>query len=346
MLVDLSNYNIVVIIPAYGVEHELGAVLESIPAYVRHIVVVNDASPDGTGAVIRAACLRDARIVPVTHTKNQGVGGAMISGYKQALEFQPQIVVKLDGDGQMLARDIPALVAPLIAGQADFTKGNRFRDFQSLARMPVVRRIGNLALSFLSKSATGYWNCFDPTNGFLALRGEVLAQMPLEHIHKSYFFEISQLSQLYLIGACLRDVPMPARYAGETSNLSITKVLFEFPPALLGVFTRRILLHYFLYDFSIGSVYMLAGSPLFLFGLIFGSLEWVHYASRGIPAPTGTVMLATLTVILGIQFLLSVVSIDLQSVPREPLSKPLDQSPWESAVPNPGSPVGSGTGWV
>ena len=129
---------------------------------------------------------------------------------------------------------------------------------------------------------------------------------------------------------------MPARYADETSNLSITKVLFEFPPALLGVFMRRILLHYFLFDFSIGSVYMLAGLPLFLFGLIFGSLEWVHYASRGIPAPTGTVMLATLTVMLGIQFLLSAVSIDLQSVPREPLSKALDVQPWD----HPGSRTG------
>ena len=327
MLVDLSNYNITVIIPAYNVERELGAVLESIPEYVRHIVVVNDASSDGTGNVIAVACLHDKRIIPVMHTKNQGVGGAMISGYKKVLELQPQIVVKLDGDGQMSARDIPALIMPLITGQADFTKGNRFRDFQALARMPVIRRVGNLALSFLSKSATGYWNCFDPTNGFLALRGEVLAQMPLEIIHKSYFFEISQLSQLYLIGACLRDVPMPARYADETSNLSIMKVLFEFPPALLRVFLRRIVLHYFLYDFSIGSVYMLAGLPLFLFGLIFGGSEWFHYASRSIPAPTGTVMLATLTVILGFQFLLSAVSIDLQSVPREPLSRPLDVPP-------------------
>ena len=327
MMVDLSNYNIVVVIPAYRVEHELDAVLTSIPAFVRHIVVVNDASPDATGEVIRAAGLRDERIVPVTHARNQGVGGAMISGYKKALELQAQIVVKLDGDGQMSARDIPTLIAPLIAGQADFTKGNRFRDFPALARMPFVRRVGNLALSFMSKLATGYWNCFDPTNGFLAMRGEVLEQMPLEHLHKSYFFEISQLSQLYLIGACLRDVPMPARYASETSNLSIVKVLFEFPPKLMGVLSRRILLHYFLYDFSIGSVYLMAGLPLFLFGLIFGSLEWIRYASRGIPAPTGTVMLATLTVILGIQFLLSAVSIDLQSVPREPLSKALDLPP-------------------
>jgi glycosyltransferase involved in cell wall biosynthesis len=324
MTVELSKYHLVVVIPAYRVERELGAVLASIPPYIRHIVVVNDASPDGTAAVLSEAARRDGRIVPVTHAKNRGVGGAMVSGYRKALELGAQIVIKLDGDGQMSPDDIPALVAPLISGQADFTKGNRFRDFLALSQMPFVRRIGNVALSFLAKSATGYWNCFDPTNGFLALRGEVLARLPLERIHHSYFFEISQLSQLYLIGACLRDVPIPARYASETSSLSISRVLVEFPPRLVTVFLRRILLHYFLYDFSMGSMYLLVGLPLFLFGLIFGSFEWVHYASRGIPAPTGTVMLATLTVILGIQFLLSAISIDLQSVPREPLSRPLE----------------------
>jgi glycosyltransferase involved in cell wall biosynthesis len=324
MASDLSKYNIIVIIPAYRVERELGRLLAAIPAYVRHIIVVNDASPDGTADVLDWACQHDERITSVTHTQNQGVGGAMISGYRRALALGAQIVVKLDGDGQMSPADIPALIAPLITGQADFTKGNRFRDFLALSRMPFIRRIGNIGLSFLAKSATGYWNCFDPTNGFLAMRGEVLERLPLERIHKSYFFEISQLSQLYLIGACLHDVPIPARYANETSSLSISRVLAEFPPSLTAVFLRRILLHYFLYDFSIGSVYMLVGLPLFLFGLIFGSLEWIHYASRNIPAPTGTVMLATLTVILGIQFLLSAVSIDLQSVPREPISRPLD----------------------
>lgn len=323
MPADLSSFNIVVIIPAYRVERELQGVLSSIPTYVRHIVVVNDASPDGTARVLQEACARDARITPVSHLTNQGVGGAMVSGYRKAIELKAEIVVKLDGDGQMSSEDIPALIAPLVSGQADFTKGNRFHDFLALSNMPLVRRLGNVGLSFFAKSATGYWNCFDPTNGFIAMRGEVLKSLPLERLHKSYFFEISQLSQLYLIGACLRDVPISARYAGESSSLSILKVLVEFPPALLAVFLRRIVLHYLLYDFSIGSVYILVGLPLLLFGLIFGSIKWIHYASRGIPAPTGTVMLATLTVILGIQFLLSAVSIDLQSVPREPISKPL-----------------------
>jgi glycosyltransferase involved in cell wall biosynthesis len=323
-MAELSKYNIIVIIPAYKVERELGGVLASVPPFVRKIVVVNDASPDNTAGVIRAATSRDDRIVSITHDKNQGVGGAMISGYKKALELGAQIVVKLDGDGQMSPNDIPALVIPLTEGKADVSKGNRFRDFSALSKMPFVRRMGNLALSFLVKSATGYWSCFDPTNGFVAMRGEILAQLSLDRIHKTYFFEISQLSLLYLLGACVRDVPIPARYAGEKSNLSILKVLVEFPPALLAIFLRRIMLRYFLYDFSIGSLYILVGLPLFLFGMIFGSIEWASYASHMVPAPTGTVMLATLTVMLGIQFLLSAVSSDLQNVPHEPIYGPLD----------------------
>jgi glycosyltransferase involved in cell wall biosynthesis len=323
MTLDLSRFNIVVIIPAYRVERELGAVLAAIPPFVRHIVVVNDASPDGTAQVATDASRSDNRVLLVSHEKNQGVGGAMRSGYKKALELNAQVVIKVDGDGQMDPADISSLIIPLVEGKADFTKGNRFRDFHSLPRMPLIRRIGNVGLSFLAKAATGYWKCFDPTNGFLAMRGEVLARLPLEEIHSTYFFEISQLSQLYHLGAVICDVPLPARYSSEISSLSIRRVLLEFPPLLLAVFIRRIVLHYFLYDFSLGSIYILAGLPLLLFGLIFGSVEWVSYASRSIPAPTGTVMLATLPVILGIQLLLSAAGIDLQSVPREPLSRPL-----------------------
>jgi dolichol-phosphate mannosyltransferase len=320
---NLSRVHIAVVIPAYRVEHELGVVLATIPSFVRDIIVIDDASPDKTAEIASDAALRDVRIHLINHEKNQGVGGAVVSGYQKALELGAQIIVKVDGDGQMDPANIPSLITPLLEGKADFTKGNRFRDFRALTKMPLVRRIGNVGLSFLAKTASGYWNCFDPTNGFLALRSEVLSQLPLENIHRTYFFEISQLCQLYHLGAVIQDVPIPARYADEKSSLSIRKVLLEFPPRLLAAFIRRIVLHYFLYDFSMGSVYLLSGLPLLIFGLVFGSTEWASYASRNIPAPTGTVMLATLPVILGIQLLLSAAAIDLQSVPREPISKPL-----------------------
>ena len=142
-------------------------------------------------------------------------------------------------------------------GKADFAKGNRFRDFAALRKMPLIRRIGNMGLGFLAKAATGYWNLFDPTNGFLAIRAETLAQLPLDQIDRGYYFEISMLANLYLLGAVVQDVPMPARYRDEVSNLAVERVLLEFPFKLLGTFVRRVVLKNFLYDFSMVSIYLL-----------------------------------------------------------------------------------------
>jgi hypothetical protein len=250
------------------------------------------------------------------------VGGAMVSGFRKALELDAWIVVKIDGDGQMEVSHLPDLLAPLMLGEADYAKGNRFRDFAALRQMPLIRRIGNMGLGFLSKAATGYWNLFDPTNGFLAIRAEALRQIPLDQIDRGYFFETSMLANLYLLGAVVRDVPMPARYQGEASSLVIHRVLFEFPAKLFGTLFRRIFLKNFIYDFSMASIYILTGLPLLLFGLIFGIYKWIQYAQLGIAAPTGTVILPTLSVLLGIQFLLSAIEIDLRSIPDKPLSLP------------------------
>jgi glycosyltransferase involved in cell wall biosynthesis len=320
---DFEQFNIAVVIPCYRVEPEIGAVLAAVPGYVRHILVIDDASPDRTAELVADAAKSDSRIELIRHAKNMGVGGALKTGFARALELGAQVVVKLDGDGQMDATHLPDLLVPLLKGQADYTKGNRFRDFQALQRMPLVRRIGNMGLGFLSKVATGYWNLFDPTNGYVAIHADALAQLPLERVDNSYFFETSMLANLYLIGAVVRDVPMPARYRGETSSLSVRRTLLEFPLKLLRTFLRRILLKNLIYDFSMESVYLLAGLPLLLFGLVFGGIKWVSYASQGIPAPTGTVMLPTLSVLLGIQFLIAAIEIDIRSTPKEPLSRAL-----------------------
>lgn len=320
---DFRKYHIAAVIPCYRVEKEIQSVLCALPDYIKHIIVVDDASPDSTPDLVLASAKKDKRISLIRHPSNLGVGGAMVTGCRQALELGAQIVVKMDGDGQMDMDQLPALLIPLIQGQADYTKGNRFRDFKSLQKMPLVRRVGNMGLGFLAKAATGYWNLFDPTNGFNAIRSEVLAQLPLERIDRSYYFETSMLANLYLLGAVVKDIPMPARYQSEASNLLVHRVLFEFPPKLLSTFFRRLVLKNFIYDFSMASIYLLAGLPLLLFGLIFGSFKWIQYATAGIPAPTGTVMLPTLSVLLGIQLLLSAIEIDLHSVPQEPLTSPL-----------------------
>lgn len=320
---NFSKFNLAVVIPAYRTEKEILAVLQGIPAFIRHIIVVDDASPDSSADLVTAAAKKNRRILLVRHTKNQGVGGAMVTGFKKALELGAEIVIKLDGDGQMDPQYIPALITPLITGEADYAKGNRFRDFDALRQMPIVRRIGNLGLSFLTKAATGYWNIFDPTNGYFAIRAEMLAQLSLDRIDKGYYFETSMLSRLYLRDAFVQDVTIPARYRNEVSSLSIRRVLFEFPYKLTRTLIKRIILKYFIFDFSMMSIYLLTGIPLLLFGLIFGITKWIQYAELGIAAPTGTVILPTLSVILAIQILLSAIEIDLNAAPRKAISKAL-----------------------
>ncbi len=321
---DFAKYGIATVIPAYQVEKNIESVIHGIPHYIKYIIVVDDASPDSCADLVTAAAKKDGRINLIRHEKNQGVGGATITGFRKAIELGAQIIIKLDGDGQMDPAHIPALITPLIEGQADYVKGNRFRDFQSLQQMPLIRRIGNLGLSFLTKAATGYWNLFDPTNGFFAIRSEILAQLPLDKLDKRYYFETSMLSHLYLLDAFILDISIPARYRNETSNMSIRLILIEFPIKLFRTLLRRMILKYFLFDFSMTSVYLMTGIPLLLFGLIFGITKWIHYYSLGLSAPTGTVILPTLSVILAIQILLSAIGIDLNSTPRKVISKPLN----------------------
>jgi dolichol-phosphate mannosyltransferase len=321
--IDLKSYRIAAVIPAYRVEAQIQGVLRELPTYLKHVIVIDDASGDNTAALVSATARGSRRLLLIRHEDNQGVGGALISGFRKARELGAEIIVKIDGDGQMDMSYLPALLEPLVLGKADYTKGNRFRDFAALRRMPVIRRIGNMGLGFLAKAATGYWNLFDPTNGFLAIRAETLDLLPLDQIDRRYFFEISMLANLYLLGAVVQDVPMPARYRDEVSNLAVERVLLEFPLKLLGTFVRRVVLKDFLYDFSMVSIYLLTGIPLLLFGLIFGSVKWLQYLRLGVPAPTGTVILPTLAVLLGIQLLLSAIDGDLRSVPREPLCGPI-----------------------
>ncbi len=312
--------HIAAVVPAYHVAAELPDVLRQMPAVVQTIIVVDDASRDDTAAVAESWARIDPRILVLRHEENRGVGGAMITGFRRALEAGADIVVKVDGDGQMPLWLLPQLVQPLIDGEADYTKGNRFRDFQAIRSMPLVRRIGNVILSFLAKAATGYWQCFDPTNGFVAIRADVLSQLPIHRIDSGYFFETSMLSHLYLLGAVVKEVPTPARYAGETSSLRIGRVVRQFPGRLLWSLLRRVTLKNFVYDFNMESFHLALGIPLLGAGLVYGGYHWWWYATHRVPAPAGTVVLSALLITTSVQLLISAVNLDLQAIPREPIN--------------------------
>lgn len=300
--------HIAVVIPCYKVERHIRQVVADVPDFVDHIILVDDCSPDNTPQLIDS--LASERIIALHHEANQGVGGAMLTGFRKAIEIGADAVVKLDGDGQMDCHYIAPLMEALQQGY-DFAKGNRLYDRQSLRRMPALRRIGNMGIGFMVKAASGYWNVTDPVNGFFAIRTSLLQRMDLDRVAKRFFFESSMLIEMYYGGARIHEVAMPAIYADEKSNLSISKTLFSFPPKLFAALCRRLHLRYFVYDFNICSLYLLVGLPCFLFGLIFGICEWVHYASISSPSPTGTIMVAVLTFILGFQMLLAAVQHDI-----------------------------------
>lgn len=305
----LNNNKIAIAIPCYKVEQHLPQVVAGLPDFVDSILLVDDCSPDGTGALIDRMAKEDKRITALHHQKNKGVGGAMKTAFQKAIEQGTDAVVKLDGDGQMDA----AFIAPLAEalGESDFAKGNRLFDRKELRRMPLLRRMGNMGIGFMVKAASGYWNVSDPVNGFFAIRTATLRQMDFSRIADRFFFESSMLIELHYTGARISEVTMPAIYGTEKSNLSIGKTLFSFPPRLIAGWLRRIHLSYFVYDFNICSLYLLAGVPSFLFGLVFGICEWIHYAGMGLGAPTGTIMVAVLPLILGFQMLLAAAQYDI-----------------------------------
>lgn len=303
-----------VVVPAYKVSATIKDVVSSMPAVIDHVIVVDDKCPENSGAI--AEQLGIDRVTVIYHAQNKGVGGAVISGYRKAMELGCEIMVKMDGDGQMAPAYVESLIAPLEADEADYSKGNRFVDFQALRKMPKIRLIGNNVLSFWVKVFSGYWNIMDPTNGYTAIHVRALKKLRLERIAQRFFFESDMLLNLGLVSAVVVDIPIPAKYDGENSSLTIGKTLMQFPPRLLSGMLKRILLKYFIYDFNMASVYILFGVPLLLWGIGFGLVEWIDSYVHGTPKSAGTVMLATLPFIVGFEMLLQAISIDINLVPK------------------------------
>lgn len=305
---------IVVAIPAYRAAGTVAEVIRALPALVDKVIVVDDGSRDGTGAVLHAC--KDSRLLVLTHDENQGVGAAMQTAFRQVLQEEADVVVKMDSDGQMHSSDLAPMLDALIDGNYDYAKGNRFLNRQALASMPKTRLLGNLALTFLTKLASGYWHIFNPQNGFLACRTRILSRLDLSGLARDYFFENDMLISLNIVGARVVDVPMPARYGNARSNMKLTRILLNFPLRLFRGYWRRIFQRFVLRDFSPLVVFLFLGLAMMLFGTIFGGIAWYRSWRSGVVASTGTVMLAALPFILGFQLVLQSVVLDIQSTPR------------------------------
>lgn len=317
---------IAVVIPCYKVAKHLAGVVSRIGAEVADIYCVVDGCPDGSAVVAGDLQLRDSRIKILSFEKNFGVGHAFAAGCQQALADGANIVVKLDGDGQLAPEDISFLIAPLLQGEADYAKGNRFFFLDDLQSMPWIRLLGNVGLSFFSKLSSGYWNLFDPTNGFVAIHCQVAERIPWAKINRGYFFESDMLFQLSTLRAVVCDVPLPARYGDEQSNLSIAKAFIQFPFLHLLNFCKRIFFCYFLREFNVASLNLLLSVMLIGFGTGFGLFHWIHGFQLNQLASAGTVMFAALPVILGWQALLSFLAFDVGNVPKIPFRKKVNDS--------------------
>ena len=309
-----------VVIPAYQVERHIVDLIGRIDPSVEKIWVVDDSCPNNSGKLVQSK-IKDKRVTVLFNSENQGVGGAVIAGYAAALESGADVVVKLDGDGQMHPEDIGTLVRPIALGEADYTKGNRFDSLDDLYLMPRIRIFGNAVLSLWSKLSSGYWGVTDPTNGFTAIHRAVLTKLELGKLSKRYFFESDMLFRLNLSGAVVEDVALPARYGDEKSNLKIRKVLVEFPLKYTRNLLKRIFYRYYLREWSIASFELPLSIGLGIFGAWFGLSSFYAAAEAGRATTAGQATIASLAIILGVQLMLSFLAYDIQSEPRIPKQK-------------------------
>jgi glycosyltransferase involved in cell wall biosynthesis len=334
----VRSLSIAVVVPAFKVVAHIHDVVNTVPGFVSRVYVVDDACPEGSGRVVEG--MADPRVTVVYNGRNRGVGGAVMAGYAAALEDGHDIIVKIDGDGQMDPDRMLDMIAPIADGEADYTKGNRFYDLTYIGNMPRVRIVGNALLSFLAKASTGYWDNLDPTNGYTAIHADALRRLEVHKISERYFFETDILFRLNLARAVVVDVPIDARYGDEVSNLRISRIVGEFAYKHTRNAFKRVFYNYFLRDFTIASVELVAGSLLVLLGTAFGLASWAQSFVSGTTTPAGTVMLAALPIMLGLQLLLAFLAYDIARVPKRPISRNRHRT-WSVAARRVGNPAGS-----
>lgn len=305
------------IVPAYRCRGTVCEVVARCLEQADAVVVVDDGCPEQTGQAVLERFSSDPRVHVVFRERNGGVGAAVKSGIAFAIEHDADVVVKIDGDGQMSAEFIP-VIRKIFADEPALVciKGNRFFDASVLRLMPKLRLFGNAVLSILTKFASGYWNVIDPTNGYLAYRLGVLKLLPWQSFANTYFFEISALCELGLKRLPILELEMPTIYTSAPSSLRISRVALEFPMKLLRLTLRRILVQYFVLDVNAGTLYLVFGLALLAFGTGFGAYQWVQTLITHVPRATGTVMLAVLPFLMGFQLVLNALMHDVQFAQR------------------------------
>jgi len=242
--------SIAAVVPAHNEETQIGRVIETMPEFVDKIIVVDDRSRDNTAGVVGRYEETDERVVLIRHDVNQGVGGAIATGYKWARDHEYDVAVVMAGDGQMDPADLPALLDPIVNGEADYSKGNRLLDGSVFREMPKIRYLGNAALSMLTKIASGYWQVADSQNGYTAINLAALKRIRWDEMYKRYGQPNDLLVKLNVHGFRVTDVYMkPVYNVGERSGISIPRVTLTIGWLLLRLFLWRVKEKYIIRDF-------------------------------------------------------------------------------------------------
>jgi glycosyltransferase involved in cell wall biosynthesis len=307
----LEGKTVAVVVPAYNEERLIGATLAGVPDFVDRILVVDDASTDATGEQARAG--GDARVEVLRHEQNGGVGAAILTGYRRALEERVDVTAVMAADNQMDPEDLRVLALPVARGEVDYAKANRLISGEAWKVIPRTRYLGNAVLSLLTKIASGYWHVADSQSGFTAIGRPVLAQLDLDRIYRGYGFPNDMLVHLNVFSARVRDFPSRPIYGvGERSGIKLRKVIPSISWLLWKGFFWRLREKYVIRDFHPLVFFYALGFLMTTVGLVLGVVETV-LRLMGNDITTPTVVLIALLLISGSQFTLFAMWFDMES---------------------------------
>jgi glycosyltransferase involved in cell wall biosynthesis len=307
----LEGKTLAVVVPAFDEETLIATTIKGMPAFVDRIIVVDDASRDGTAAVARAA--GDGRVEVVTHDRNAGVGAAIVTGYKRAVAAGVDVTCVMAADNQMDPGDLEKIALPVVRGDVEYAKANRLITGEAWKVIPRSRYLGNAVLSLLTKIASGYWHVADSQSGYTAASREILAQLDLDRIYPRYGFPNDMLVHLNVWNARVRDIPSrPVYGVGEKSGIKIRKVVPRISWLLVKGFFWRMREKYVIRDFHPLVFFYFLGGLMTVLGLALGIVE-VVLRFMGNAVSVGTVVLVALLLIFGSQFTLFAMWFDMES---------------------------------
>ena len=307
----LEGKRVAVVVPAHDEERLIATTLGGIPDFVDRIIVVDDGSADATTERVRS--FADTRVELVVHERNRGVGAAIVTGYKRALDEDIDVVCVMAGDNQMDPDDLEALARAVARGEVDYAKANRLFTGQAWALMPRTRYLGNAVLSMLTKIASGYWHVADSQSGYAAIGKDTLALLDLDRVYTYYGFPNDLLVHLNVVNARVRDFPSrPVYGVGERSGIRYHKVAPRISWLLIKAFFWRLREKYIIRDFHPLVFFYAFGFIATLAGLVLGIVE-IAYRIAGNAVSVGTVVLIALLLISGSQFTLFAMWFDMES---------------------------------